>query len=137
MPSPSSPIRITHNPGSVIFEEGQPGESAYLIVEGKVEIRIGNRGSNPHTLATCGRGEVIGEMALFDGHTHLGSAVAVETTTLISMSQLEFEQRVETVDPVMRGIVLLMVRRLRQAVWHLKPESGEVNWAKWQREKKK
>ena len=136
--SPASTARrLAYKAGSVIFEESQPGDTAYVIVEGKVEIRIGTHGSNPRTLATCGKGEVIGELALFDDQPHVGTAVAAENTTLLSMSWAEFEARVNAMDPLMRGIIRLMVKRLRQTVQELKPQHSDVNWAQWQRDKQK
>ena len=122
MTSSSTVKRLAYNLGAVIFEEGQSGDSAYLIVDGKVEIRVGSHGGNPRTLATCSKGDVIGEMSLIDNQAHSGTAVAVENTTLIAMSRAEFQGLLDASNPVMRGIVLLLVRRLRQTVEKLKPE---------------
>ncbi|MSO93505.1 MAG: Crp/Fnr family transcriptional regulator [Rhodospirillales bacterium] len=128
--------RLTYKAGSVIFEEGHRGDTAYVIVEGKVDIRIGTHGSQPRTLATCGKGEVIGELALFDDQPHIGTAVAAENTTLLSISWTEFDARVSAMDPVMRGIIRMMVKRLRQTVQELKPQANDVDWGHWQREKR-
>lgn len=127
--------RLTYTRGSVIFEEGERGDTAYLIADGKVDIRIGTRGTQPRTLATCGKGEVIGELALFDNEPHIGSAVAIENTTLLAISWAEFDARVNAMDPVMRGIIRLMVKRLRQTVQELRPQASDVNWSQW-REKR-
>ena len=133
----STDKRLACKLGDVIFEEGRSGDSAYLIVDGKVEIRVGTRGSSPHTLATCSKGDVIGEMSLIDNQAHSGTAVAVENTTLIAMSRAEFQGLLDASNPVMRGIMLLLVKRLRQTVEGLKPEPREVNLANWKPEKKK
>ena len=118
--------RQTYPLGTVIFEEGERGDTAYLIVDGKVDIRIGTRGPQPRTLATCGKGEVIGELALFDNEPHLGTAVAVDNVTLLAMSWADFDARVNAMDPVMRGIIKLMVKRLRQTVQGLRPQTSDV-----------
>ena len=44
--------RLTFPIGEAIIKEGDFGEAAYVIVEGKVAIRIGHFRQNPQTLAT-------------------------------------------------------------------------------------
>jgi len=130
--------RIAFGRGEVIFKEGEPGDTAYVITEGKVDIRIGMNTSAPRTLASCGKGEIVGELALVDGEPHLGTAVAVENTTVLAMSWADFDNRVNAMDPIMRSIVRLMVSRLRGTVQQLqlKPQTAEVNWSQWQKDKK-
>ena len=62
---------------TVILKEGDLGDEAYVIVEGKVEIRLDQFGKNPKILATRTRGDVIGELALFDDKPHMASVVAI------------------------------------------------------------
>ncbi len=119
--------------GEVIFEEGQTGDAAYLIIKGKVEIRIGTQTENPRTLAVLGKGQVIGELAMFDDHMHVASAVAVEPTTTSAISRDEFQNRVNQMDPVIRGIILQMVERARQVVAELRVGTQEVDWGNWKR----
>ena len=76
-----------------------------------------------------------GEMALFDDQPHMASAIALTPVVTLMLSRDEFRKRVEAMDPLMRGIVVLMVKRLRQTVLDLKATTGEVNWANWRRKK--
>ena len=121
--------RLTFSKGEVFMKEGDFGEAAYVIVEGKVEIRKGQFEKNPQTLATRTSGDVIGEMALFDNKPHMASAVAVEETVVNAMSRDEFRRRLEEMDPVMRGIIKLMVQRVREMADDLMKNSPEVNWS--------
>ena len=36
-------------------------------------------------------------------------------------------------NPTMKGIVLMLVSRLRQTVDELAPKDGDVNWADWKK----
>lgn len=126
-------VRRTFPKDAVLVEEGEQGDAAYIIVSGKVEIRKGRVGRNPQTLATRTRGDVIGEMALFDGKPHMASAVAVEETVVNSMPRDEFNRRLEAMDPAMRGIMKLMVARVREMADDLIKRKDEVNWADWRR----
>ena len=116
--------------GAVILKEGEMGDSVFIIVEGKVEIRMGGE-ENPKTLATRSRGDVIGELALFDNHPHMASAVAIEETVVTTMTKKEFQRRVEEMDPAMRGIVMLLVKRTREMADDLLKSDRDINWAKW------
>jgi CRP-like cAMP-binding protein len=124
---------LTFEARNVLFEEGEQGEAAYLIREGAVEIRKGIHGDYPLILATRVKGDIIGEMALFDDHPHMATAVAVERTEVLAISRREFRRRVDEMDPAMKGIVILLVKRLRQMADDLMLGKTEVNWANWRR----
>ncbi len=123
----------TFEANSVIFDEGQEAAAAYLISEGKVQIIKGIRSEYPTVLATLGKGDVIGEMALFDDHPHIASAKATQRTKVLAISREEFAKRVESMDKVMKGIVLMMVKRLRLVAEEMTIKKGDVNWADWKK----
>ncbi len=116
-----------------IFKEGSRSSAAYLILDGQVEIRLGAFGEHPKSLATLGKGDVIGEMSLFDDAPHMASALAVEKTTVGVLSGEEFKQRMEKMDPLMRGILKIMVKRLRQMGEGQSIKSTKANWDNWQK----
>lgn len=51
--------------GDVVFREGDVGGSLFLVSSGLVAVEIGVDGAQPVTVALRGRGEMLGEMALF------------------------------------------------------------------------
>ncbi len=122
----------TFEPDEYLFKEGSPTEAAYLITSGKVEIRKGNYGENPQTLAVLGKGEVIGEMSLFDDHPHMASAIAVEDTVVSAISRDEFQRRVNGMDPLMKGIFQIMVKRIRKMT-KSSGKKNNVNWSDWKK----
>ncbi|MBT3358878.1 MAG: Crp/Fnr family transcriptional regulator [Rhodospirillales bacterium] len=119
--------RKTFEKDDTIFEEGQPGNAAYLVVSGKVDIGLGLKGEAPRVLASVGKGKVIGEMALFDKHPRMASAVATEKTEAIRISRDEFRGRMKMMDPVMRSILKLMVKRTRE----LSEQVAELKRTDW------
>ena len=52
--------------GEVIFREGDPGDSLYLVGQGSVQISKRGRGGNQETLAFIPTNNFFGEMALLD-----------------------------------------------------------------------
>ena len=112
----SDPIeRKKVEPNQIIFEEGDSGNEAYLVVDGQVEIfrKAGNRET---VLATLGRGEVIGEMSLIDNQPRMASARTTADTELAIVSQDGLKgrlDRLEDADRVLRRLIDVFVQRLR------------------------
>ena len=48
---------VTYEPGQVIFTEGEPGDSMFVVLEGEVEIRVHDK-----VIDTSHPGELLGEM---------------------------------------------------------------------------
>ena len=103
--------RQTFRKGDLLVREGEPGDTAYFIVLGEVEIRKG--GTDTKILATRTRGDVIGEMALFDDEPPMASAVATKKTFVDVIPRDVFQGRIDEMDPAMRQIMKLMVQRIR------------------------
>ena len=100
-------------PNTAIFEEGEKGDAAYTILSGMVAIRKGMQSDNPQQLATLGKGDLLGEMALFDDRLRMASAITLTDVTVIKMSKEDFLERLSTMDPAIKRMVLTMVRRVR------------------------
>jgi CRP-like cAMP-binding protein len=66
--------------GDVLFMEGDTGEHMYVIQSGSVQVskRIGDE---ERPLATLGRGEFLGEMAILNGKPRNASAIVLEDGT--------------------------------------------------------
>ncbi len=126
-----SPLKETHfAANSTIFDEGEKGDSAYIIRSGKVEILKGIKSSNPVSLAELGKGDVLGEMALFDDRPRMASAIALTDVELIKMSGEEFRARLSTMDPAIKSMVLTMVARVRSMADEFMQGKAEIEWAK-------
>ena len=80
--------------GQVIFREGQEGSSAFLVNSGKVEIRKIVDGKE-QVLATIGKRELFGEMALIDDAPRMATAIAVG---LLECTVIEKHQLLEKLD---------------------------------------
>lgn len=101
--------------GDYLFREGDPGDEAYLIKSGSVEIsrRQGNRET---PLAKVGRGGIIGEMALIDDQPRMATARALELVEATVIPKAGFKQRLarlQSVDPVMKRLLEVFVERIR------------------------
>jgi CRP/FNR family transcriptional regulator, cyclic AMP receptor protein len=77
--------------GEVIFEENSSGGELYIIVQGEVEIKVNPTFISPEgpydgalvTIATMGRGQSFGEIALVDRGLRTATACASADPTLL------------------------------------------------------
>ena len=66
----------------VIFEEGSVGRELFVVLAGSVNIIKGN-GNRPNVIATLGKGEFFGEMAVIDASPRSATAVAAADDTRV------------------------------------------------------
>jgi CRP/FNR family transcriptional regulator, cyclic AMP receptor protein len=58
--------RAGFDDGKVLFHQGDPGDAAYLIIDGHADIVLEGP-TGPVTVATLGANEIVGEMAILTG----------------------------------------------------------------------
>jgi CRP-like cAMP-binding protein len=78
---------VTWEAGTIIFEEGDPGDACYVIHNGRVKVMRRLVDGQPITLAQVGHGVIVGELALFATPKRSATLQAVEGTTAIAISQ--------------------------------------------------
>jgi len=81
--------------GDSLFEEGSPGNRAFIIRDGEIEILKISRGKEV-LLATRKSGEVIGEMALLESAPRMASARAGTDSLLYSIDKIQFDHLLST-----------------------------------------
>jgi len=80
-----------------IFHQGDPGDSLFIIESGAVKIVLPSpEGEEGAIIATLGRGDFFGELALLDGAPHSATAVALESAEMLVMRREPFEQLIDT-----------------------------------------
>src|SRR5215468_5635888 len=63
--------------GEVVFSEGEPGDSLYIVLTGK--IKIGRRAADgrQNLISVMGPSDMVGELALFDPGPRTATATAL------------------------------------------------------------
>ena len=76
---------IITQPGQVLFTEGQPGQSMYIVIAGSVRLCKGAA-----TVTTLAVGEHFGEMSLVDRAARSLTAIAGDNTRLLEIERKDF-----------------------------------------------
>jgi CRP-like cAMP-binding protein len=107
-------IRKTYLSGATIFFEGQPADCAYIVERGRVEI-CAVREQTHITLATLGRGEIFGEMAVLDDGVRSAEARAIEETEVLIIRSDQLRRRIMEAEPIVGQVLSSLITRFRRA----------------------
>lgn len=99
--------------GDVIFAENDEADALYIVNEGR--IAIGNRSidGRESMVALMERGELFGEMSLFDGLGRSAEARALEASNVTAVPYAPVKEILESRPAVLWSVVALLSRRLR------------------------
>jgi len=87
-----SGIRNQHfEPGDIIFHQGDRGDSVYVIEKGECQALRGEQGRQ-ELLATLGRGEYFGEMALLSDGTRTATICACTAIDVLIIPKADFDK---------------------------------------------
>ena len=111
--------RVTFDSDETIFTEGEPSDLCYKILSGSVAILFRDPSApgseNLIPVATCGPGEIIGEMGVIEDAPRSATARAIETTVCISYAADEIISLLADEPREALAYVRTLIRRIRQA----------------------
>jgi CRP/FNR family cyclic AMP-dependent transcriptional regulator len=101
--------------GSAIMHAGDPTDSLYVVISGRLKVMMGEADGKEVILSIIGPGEIFGEMGLIDDGPRSASVIAIEPCELLSVTKRAFKKcLVENVE-VALAVLRVVVRRLRAA----------------------
>jgi CRP/FNR family cyclic AMP-dependent transcriptional regulator len=100
--------------GEVLFREGERGEEMYVIQSGLVRV-VKRVGGEYRSLATLGRGEFIGEMAILNGRPRTATALVIEDAQCLVIDAATLEQMLSDNTEIALRLVKKLARRLDSA----------------------
>lgn len=108
--------RQKHYPrGSVIVFEEDPGDSLFVVRQGRVKVVLIGEDGREIILGVLGVGEHFGELSLIDEQPRSAHVIAMEDTDLLVLRRDDFRRRVETSPSVAWSLMVELSRRLRRA----------------------
>lgn len=102
--------------GEILCQQGDSGNSAYIIEEGSVDIVIKLADNTEQVVSTRSKGAMIGEMALVDNQKRTATVIAKEDCILLEITGEEFSRRLATTDPTIRMAMQVILLRYRDTL---------------------
>ncbi len=100
---------MTADEGEILFNQGEPGDSMYMIIEGRVQILLAD--GTPFKVFSAF--EAFGEMALLDDEPRSASAKSIEACKFLRIERDKFLALLTQYPDISAGLLRMMSRRLR------------------------
>jgi CRP-like cAMP-binding protein len=100
----------------VIFEDGAPGESFYVVYDGAVRISKMFQHMGEEALTILGAGEFFGEMSFFDDEPRSARVVAHEPVKLLEVKNADLKAHLATRPEVALKFLWAFARTLSRRV---------------------
>ena len=100
--------------GQVLFTEGEPGDSLYIVLSGKV--KLGRRASDgrENLVAVMGPSDQFGELSLFDPGPRTATAVVVTDGRIARLPKSALQKWVQERPQISMQLLRVVARRLRR-----------------------
>lgn len=95
--------------GTVLTEMGKPGDSFFIIIDGKVSVHTPIGGADP-----LQSGDFFGEMSLLDGEPRSATITATTDVRLLVVERFHFWRLLDETPDITRRILTILSRRVRR-----------------------
>jgi signal transduction histidine kinase len=106
-------IEVSLQPGEALFEEHDPGDRAYIVIAGTVEVCKAT-GGREALVAVREPGDVIGEMALLQEAPRIASVRARTEAQLLAISKATLDELLESSPSAARAMFRTLLERMRE-----------------------
>jgi CRP-like cAMP-binding protein len=105
---------VQYPAGALIFRRGDPGNCMMVVVRGHVKISTDSPDGRHVILNIIDAGQVLGEIAMLDGHQRTADATAISETELLVLDRREVLPFLERYPSVCISLMTVLCARLRQ-----------------------
>lgn len=105
---------VTFPKGTTIFDEGEPGDRLYIIVDGKIKLARHAPDGRENLLSVMGPSDMFGELSIFDPGPRTSSAVCVTEVTAATMDSQMLKQWITDHPEISQQLLRVLARRLRR-----------------------
>ncbi|HEX6077164.1 MAG TPA: Crp/Fnr family transcriptional regulator [Micromonosporaceae bacterium] len=100
--------------GDVVFTEGEPGDSLYIVISGK--IKVGRRAADgrQNLIAVMGPSDMVGELSLFDPGPRTATATAITDSRVARLRKSALRPWLTNRPEIAEQLLRVLARRLRR-----------------------
>ncbi len=108
--------------GKILFRQGDPGDSIYLLVSGQMLIKLGAPAQDDRTLATLGPGAILGELGPLVNTPRTATAITGAESHLWRISTSAFHNALQNGDTWAISFLLATAQVLGRRVMGMNEE---------------
>src|ERR1700744_3980803 len=118
--------RVGFDDGKVVCRQGDPGDAAYLIIDGEADIVLEGP-AGPVTVATLGANEIVGEMAILTNAPRTATVRAKGRLVALRIAKDPFMRMVREFPTMAVSIMQELAPRVEANNNQLRAALSEVN----------
>ncbi len=115
----------TYRAGERLFEKGDEGDSAYIVLEGEVDVLVPTNGSE-HSVAVLGRGEIFGELAVICDQPRSTAIAARTDLAVLRLERNDVLNLVREFPDISVELVRVLGKRLERTTRELSQALAEL-----------
>lgn len=100
--------------GAILFQEGEPGDSLYIVLSGKVKLGRRSLDGRENLVAIMGPADQFGELSLFDPGPRTATAVVVTDARLARLPKAALQKWAQERPEIAMQLLRVVARRLRR-----------------------
>lgn len=117
--------RVGFDDGKTVFRQGDPGDAAYLIIDGEADVILEGP-AGPITVATLGANDIVGEMAILSGAPRNATVRAKGRLIALRIAKEPFLRMVREFPSMAVSIMIELAHRLDSTNNQLRTATSEV-----------
>lgn len=102
---------ITYRAGQALVRQGQPGDAAYVLVEGEAEVSV-ETASGDYVVATLGPGDVVGEISILCDTPRTATVTASTDVSALRVRKDSFLQLLRQFPEIATQVMRSLAERL-------------------------
>lgn len=118
--------RLTFQPGELLCRQGDPGDTAYIILEGEADVLVDAPGGQI-SVAKLGKNDLVGEMAILIDIPRTATVKAVDTVATLAISKDLFFRMVTEFPQMGVEIMRELAHRLENTTAQLREARTRVS----------
>jgi CRP-like cAMP-binding protein len=110
--------RLTFKPGQSLFNQGDVGDSAYIIIAGTADVIVTNKGG-PLVVAQAGKNDIVGEIAILCDVPRTASVTATSELVALRVTKDLFFRMIIDFPEMGVEVMRVLAHRLEQTTAQL------------------
>ena len=118
--------RLTFQPGELLCRQGDPGDTAYIILDGRADVLVDTPGGQI-SVAKLGKNDLVGEMAILIDIPRTATVKAIDTVATLAISKDLFFRMVTEFPQMGVEIMRELAHRLENTTAQLREARTRVS----------
>lgn len=101
--------------GGVLFRQGEATDDVYFVLSGRLRAHVDDGDHGMRTLGEIGRGETIGELAMFTGEPRSATIVALRDSSVVKVTRTTLDRALTREPQIGIAMTRIVIERFRRS----------------------